>query len=65
MDDNIALNDSLLEVLFGKFDLEKDILLVIRILLLAKYFIFKCELSIVIQSFVVFKARLRKTHQLE
>ena len=65
MDDNIALNDSLLEVLFGKFDLEKDILLVIRILLLAKYFIFKCELSIVIQSLVVFKARLRKTHQLE
>ena len=34
---SIVLNVSLLDILFGKFDLEKDFLLVNRMLLLAKY----------------------------
>ena len=38
---NIVLNASLLDILFGKFDLEKDFLLVNHIVLLAKYFIYK------------------------
>ena len=37
---NIVLNASLLDILFKKFDLEKDFLLVNHILLLAKYFIY-------------------------
>jgi len=44
---------SLLDILFWKFDLdslEKDFLLVIHILLLVKYFIYKCKLSSVIPS---------------
>ena len=35
MEANIVLNASLLDILFGKFDLEKDFLLVNHILLLA------------------------------
>ena len=53
---NIVLNASLLDILFGKFDLEKDFLLVNHILLLAKYFIYKCKLSKVIPSLLVFKS---------
>ena len=44
-DANIVLNVSLLDILFGKFDLEKNFLLVNHILLLAKYFIYRCKFS--------------------
>ena len=37
MEANIVLNASLLDILFGKFDLETDFLFVNHILLLAKY----------------------------
>jgi len=53
---------SLLDILFGKFDLEKDFLLVNQILLLAKYFIYKCKLFNVIPSLLVFKAKLKVTY---
>ena len=49
----------------GKFDLEKDFLSVNHILLLAKYFIYKCELTKVIPSLLVFKAKLKTTYKLE
>ena len=62
---NIVLNVSLLDILFGKFDLEKDSLLVNHILLLAKYFIYKCKLSKVIPSLLVFKAKLKATFKVE
>ena len=58
---NIVLNASLLDILFGKFDLEKDFLLVNHILLLAKYFIYKCKLSKVIPSL----DRLQRHHKLQ
>ena len=58
MEANIVLNASLLDILFGKFDLETDFLSVILFLLLAKYFIYKCKLSKVIPSLSVFKAKL-------
>lgn len=45
-----ALNDSLLEILLGNLTLKKIFFFVIHILLLAKYFIYKCKLSIVIPS---------------
>ena len=62
---NIVLNASLLDILFGKFDLETDFLLVNHILLLAKYFIYKCKLSKVIPSLSVFKAKLKATYKVE
>ena len=62
---NIVLNASLLDILFGKFDLEKDFLLVNHILLLAKHFIYKCKLSKVIPSLLVFKAKLKATYKVE
>ena len=62
---NIVLNASLLDILFGIFDLEKDFLLVNHILLLAKYFIHKCKLSKVIPSLLVFKAKLKATYTVE
>ena len=65
MEANIVLNASLLDILFGKFDLEKDFLLVNHILLLAKYFIYKCKLSKVIPSLLVFKAKLKATYTVE
>ena len=61
VDANIVLNTSLLDILFGKFHLEKDFLLVNHIFLLAKYFIYKCKLHKVIPSLLVFKAKLKAT----
>ena len=60
-----VLNASLLDILFGKFDLEKDFLLVNHIFLLAKYFIYKCKLSQVIPTLLVFKAKLKATYKVE
>ena len=65
MEANIVLNASLLDILFGKFDLEKDFLLVNHILLLAKYFIYKYKLSKVIPLLLVFKAKLKATYKVE
>ena len=65
MEANFVLNASLLDILFGKFDLEKNFLLVNHILLLAKYFIYKCKLSKVIPSLLVFKAKLKATYKVE
>ena len=62
---NIVLNASLLDILFGKFDLEKDFLLVNHMFLLAKYFIYKCKLSQVIPTLLVFKAKLKATYKVE
>ena len=62
---NIVLNASLLDIIFGKFNLEKDFLLVNHILLLGKYFIYKCKLSQVIPSLGVFKAKLKATYKVE
>ena len=65
MEANIVLNASLLDILFGKLDLEKNFLLVNHILLLAKYFIYKCKLSKVMRSLLVFKAKLKATYTVE
>ena len=62
---NIVLNASLLDILFGKFDLEKDFLLVNHMFLLAKYFIYKCKLSQVIPTLLVLKAKLKATYKVE
>ena len=54
-----------LDILFGKFDLDKDFFLVNHIILLAKYFIYKCKFSKASPSLTVFKAKLKATHKLE
>ena len=59
------VNVSLLDILFGKFDLEKNFLLVNHIFLLAKYFIYRCKLSKIIPSLIVFKAKLKATYKEE
>ena len=65
MEANIVLNASLLDILFGKFDLEKDFLLVNHILLLVKYFVYECKLFKVIPSLLVFKAKLNATYTVD
>ena len=62
---NILLNVSHLDILFGKFDLDKDFLLVNHIILLAKYFIYKCKFSKASPSLTVFKVKLKATYKLE
>ena len=57
---NIVLNVSLLDIFWGKFDLEKNFPLVNHIFLLAKYFIYRCKLSKIIPSLLVFKAKLKQ-----
>ena len=64
-DANIVLNVSLLDILFGKFDLEKNFLLVNHIFLLAKYFIYRCKLPKIIPSLLVFKPKLKATYKVE
>ena len=61
----MVLNASLLDILFGKFDLEKDFLLVNHIFLLAKYFIYKYKLHKVIPKLLVFKVKLKATYKVE
>ena len=63
-DVKISLNLSLLDILFGKFDLN-DFLLVNHVILLAKIFIYKCKYSNVNPSLIVFKAKLKATYQSE
>ena len=62
---NILLYVSYLDILFGKFHLNKDFLLVNHIILLAKYFIYKCKFFKASPSITVFKAKLKATYKLE
>ena len=56
---------SLSDVLFGKFDIQNDFLVVNHILLEAKFFIYCCKLRKTIPLIDVFKVKLRATHDLE
>ena len=59
------LNFSLIDVLFGKFDIEKDFMVINHVLLIGKLFIYRCKLDIVKPFFEVFKAKLKATLNLE
>ena len=65
MEITFVLDCSVLDLLFWKFDTEKDFLLVNDVILLAKYLIYKCKLFKVISSFINFKAKLKATYNLE
>ena len=56
---SVSLVESIVSTMF------KDFLLVNHILLLAKYFIYKCKLSKVIPSLLVFKAKLKAIYTVE
>ena len=62
---NELLNVSLTDVLFGKFDIDKDFMVVNHVLLLGKYFIYRCKLDNIKPSLAVFKAKLKATLNLE
>ena len=62
---NELLNVSLTDVLFGKFDIDKDFMAVNHVLLLGKYFIYRCKLDNIKPSLAVFKAKLKATLNLE
>ena len=62
---NELLNVSLTDVLFGKFDIDKDFMVVNHVLLLEKYFIYRCKLDNIKPSLAVFKAKLKATLNLE
>ena len=56
---------SLIDVLFGKFNIGKDFMVINHILLLAKNFLYRCKLGKTNPSLDVFKAKLRATYNLE
>ena len=62
---NELLNVSLTDVLFAKFDIDKDFMVVNHVLLLGKYFIYRCKLDNIKPSLAVFKAKLKATLNLE
>ena len=59
---NELLNVSLTDVLFGKFDIDKDFMVVNHVLLLGKYFIYRQFWQFFL---AVFKAKLKATLNLE
>ena len=56
---------SLIDVLFGKFDIDKDFKAINHILLLAKFYIYRCKLDKINLSIDVFIAKVRATYNLE
>ena len=62
---NEVMEISLIDVLFGKFNIGKDFMVINHILLLAKLFLYRCKLGKTNPSLDVFKAKLRATYNLE
>ena len=60
-----AIDFLITEVLFGKFDRDNDFMVINHLILLAKFFIYRCKLDKIIPSFEVFKAKLKATRDLE
>ena len=56
---------SLIDVLFGKFDINEVFIVINHILLLAKFYIYRSKLDNTIPSLEVFKAKLTGTLNIE
>ena len=56
---------SFLDVFFGKFYMDKDFMEINHILLLAKFFIYRCKVDRTYPSFDVLEAKLRVTDRLK
>ena len=52
-------------VFFGKFNINKDFMIINHILLLAKFYIYRCKLDKNEPSLDVFEAKLKATYKLE
>ena len=55
----------LIDVLFGKFDIDEDFIVINYMLLLAKFFIYRSKLDNTKPSLEVFKAKLKATLNIE
>ena len=62
---NNKLEFTFKDIFFGKFDLDKDFMLINHILLLAKLFIYRCKIDKIVPSFEIFKAKLKANYNLE
>ena len=63
---NEIVDFSLVEVLFGKFDIDEDLRVINHILLLAKFYIYRSiKLDNTKPSLEVFKAKLKATFNIE
>ena len=64
---NEILDFSLIDVLFGKFDIDEDFIVINHILLLAKFYIYtnRSKLDNTKPSLEVFKAKLKATFNIE
>ena len=58
---NERVDFSLIDVLFGKFDIAEDFIVINHILLLAKFYIYRSKLNNTKPSLEVFKAKLKAT----
>ena len=58
---NERVDFSLIDVLFGKFDIVEDFIVINHILLLAKFYIYRSKLNNTNPSLEVFKAKLKAT----
>ena len=58
---NERVDFSLIDVLFGKFDIVEDFIVINHILLLAKFYIYRSKLNNTKPSLEVFKAKLKAT----
>ena len=56
---------SLIDVLFGKFDIDEDFIVINHIILLAKFYIYRSKLDNTKPSLEVFKAKLKATLNIE
>ena len=62
---NEVVDFALVDVLFGKFDTDKDFIVINNILLLAKFYIYRCKLNNTKPSLEVFTAKLKATLNIE
>ena len=62
---NEVVDFALVDELFGKFDIDKDFIVINHILLLAKFYIYGCKLNSTKPSLEVFKAKLKATFNVE
>ena len=62
---NKELEFTFKDIFFGKFDLDKDFMLINHILLLAKLFIYRCKIDKIVPSFEIFKAKLKANYNLD
>ena len=63
---NIVIPSITIEkIIFGLFDITEDYIILNHLILLAKFYIYKCKLNITYPSLKVFLAKIKATYQIE